>query len=77
MSHLRFYRAILSHKCATVADAATVKLRDNTTLSLKQTRLLRHFSRFTILLPKQFQNNEIFPYLTLIDGTLSFCKTAY
>jgi len=43
MPHLRFYRAILLH------DAATVDLHA-ATLSRKQTRLLHHFSRFTILL---------------------------
>jgi len=56
MSHVRFYRALLSHECATlsrdkVADAATVELH-TATLSHKQTRLLHHFSRFTILLRK-------------------------
>jgi len=54
-------REVLSHECATllrdkVADAATVKLH-------KQTRLLHHFSRFPTLLHKQFQNDEIVPYL--------------
>jgi len=49
--------AILSHECATlsrdkVADAATVELHA-ATLSHKQTRLLHHFSRFTILLHKR------------------------
>ena len=56
MSHLQFYRAILSHECATllrnkVADSATVELHAATLLR-KQTRLLRHFSCFTILRPK-------------------------
>jgi len=56
MSHLRFFRAILSHECVTlsrekVADAATVKLHA-AILSHKQTRLLHHFSRFRILLHK-------------------------
>jgi len=44
ISHLWFYRAILSHECATfsrdkVAEAATIKLHA-ATLSDKQTRLL-------------------------------------
>jgi len=56
MSHLRFYRAILSHECATlsrdkVTDAATFELHV-ATLSRKQTRLLHRFSRFKILLHK-------------------------
>jgi len=47
---------ILSHECATLsraklADAATVGLHA-ATLSRNQTRLLHHFSRFTILLHK-------------------------
>jgi len=47
---------ILSHECATLsrdklADAATVRLHA-ATLSRNQTRLLHHFSRFTILLHK-------------------------
>ena len=51
-----FYRTILSHECATlsrdnVADSATVEL-DTATSSHKETRLLHHFSRFTILLHK-------------------------
>ena len=50
MSHLRFYRAILSHELAD-ADAATVELHA-ATLSRKQTQLLHQFSRFTILLRK-------------------------
>jgi len=63
MSHVRFYRAILSHECATlsrdeVADAATVELH-TVTLSREQTRLLRHFPPSQT----QFQNGEIVPYL--------------
>ena len=45
------------HECATssrdkVADATTVNLHAAATLARKQTRLLRRFSRFTILLHK-------------------------
>jgi len=60
MSHVRFYRAILSHECGTlprdkVADAATVKLH-GATLSHKETQILHHFFRFTILLQKLISN---------------------
>jgi len=56
MSHLRFYRAIVSHESATssrdsIADGATVELHAATS-SHKQTRLLHRFSRFTIHLHK-------------------------
>jgi len=87
MSHLRFYRAILSHECATlsrdkVTDAAPVELHAATTLSLKQTRLLHHFSCFTILLHKNSSSKmmklfHIKSFLkTSLDRTLSFRKTA-
>ena len=86
MSHLRFYSAILSHECATlsrdkVADAATVELHAGT-LSRKQTRLLHHFSRFTILIHKNSSSKmmklfHIKSFLkTSLERALSFCKTA-
>ena len=49
MSHLRFYRAILSHVCATLSRD---KVAASATLSHKQTRLLRHLFRFTIFIHK-------------------------
>ena len=60
MSHVRFYRAILLHECGTlprdkVADAASVKLH-GATFSHKETQILHHFFRFTILLQKLISN---------------------
>ena len=61
-SHLRFYRAILSHDCATllsnkVADTVTFKSHAATSVVLTKW-LLHHFSRFTILLHKYSSKME-------------------
>jgi len=63
MSHLRFYRAILSHELAD-ADAATIELHA-ATLSRKQTRPLFPFHDPPS--QTQFQNDEIVPYLIFFE----------
>jgi len=71
MSHLRFYRGILSHECATLS-AATVELQ-----SLRLCRVNKHgfcttfpVSRSAFTSTSTIQDDEIVPYLVfskLID----------
>jgi len=83
MSHLRFYRAILSRQRATllrdkVTDAVTVKLHA-ANLSYKQTRLLYHFpalwSSLTDTVPKWW-NCSISNLFELLHYSYAF-ETAY
>jgi len=60
MSQLRFYRAILSHECATLSRD---KVADAATLSQTNTASVLLFPFRDPPSQTQFQNGEIVPYL--------------
>jgi len=72
--HTDVTRAILSRDfVARVRDfIARDKVADAATLSHKQTRLLRHFSRFTILLYKH--SSKMIRYDTIRDAILTCAR---